>query len=110
MAPGEPTALITAAVLPFTVTWSGELTGMTGLGGNGFPGSGLGRVGPRLVAKKDKISPGVAGLEILTGADPFAWVKAGSPPVITISGCDIGMTYKTSRMCPPPIRRGLEGA
>ena len=62
-APGYPTAPSTSAGFPFTNTSTGELTTASGLVGNGWPGSRLGRVGPSPVANRDKISPAAAGLE-----------------------------------------------
>src|SRR5258708_5712434 len=65
-APGYPTAASTSAAFPFTVTSRGEFTTARGSEGNGWPGSRPGRVGPRPVANRDKISPAAAGLEVVT--------------------------------------------
>src|SRR5579864_6268291 len=76
-APGKPTAPSTSAASPFTITSTGELTTASGLLGNGWPGSRLGRVGPRPVANRDKTSPAAAGLEALTSEKSLECVTAG---------------------------------
>src|SRR5216684_5117939 len=76
-APGKPAAARTSARFPFTVTSIGELTKATGLDGNGWPGSTPGRVGPRPVAKRDKISPAVAGFVAVTREKSLEWVTVG---------------------------------
>src|SRR5579864_6526401 len=76
-APGYPTAPSTCADFPFTNTSTGELTTASGLVGNCWPGSRLGRVGPRPVANRDKTSPAAAGLEALTSEKSLECVTAG---------------------------------
>src|ERR1700730_10525725 len=68
--PGQPIALITLVGWPFTVTSTGELincSGFVGYGGNGWPGSTPGRVGPSPVAMVIRTSPAFAGLVAVTG-------------------------------------------
>jgi hypothetical protein len=68
----------------FTVTSTGELTAARGLDGNGWPGSTPGRVGPRPVANRDKISPADVGLYAETTVKSLECVTAGPLLVATI--------------------------
>ena len=100
----------TSADFPLTVTSMGELTTARGFDGNGWPGVRLVRVGPRPVANRDRISPAAAGLEALTSEKSLEWTTAGPSAVIIIVGHDIGTTYRTVNMCPPPFWRLFAGS
>jgi hypothetical protein len=85
-APGYPVALRTSAAFPLTVTSMGELTFAGGLDGNGWPGSTPGFTGPRPLAKRDRVSPAAAGLDVLTTEKSLEWVMAGPAGPIIIPG------------------------
>jgi hypothetical protein len=108
--PGYPTAPSTSADFPLTVTSMGELITAKRLDGKNWPGSGVGLVGPRPVARRDRISPAAAGFEALTSEKSLECAIAGPLPVITISGRESGMPYSTDAICPPPFWRRLAGS
>src|SRR5271154_5561839 len=107
---GSPTAPSTSASSPFTVTSTGEVTSAKGFDGNGWPGFSVALVGPRPVAKIDKISPAAAGFAALTSEKSLECVMAGPFAVIATSGRNAGITYSVNTTCPPPFARRLAGS
>src|SRR4051812_9739554 len=85
LVPRQPILFSTSAGLPFTVTSSGELTSWIGVSGNGVPGARPGRVGPRPVTDRIRVSPARPGLVAVTG-EKSPWNTAGPLAVVTISG------------------------
>src|SRR5215471_7515849 len=88
----------------------GEFTIADELDGKGWPGSRPGLVGPKPVANKDSTSPGVAGLDTVTTEKSVECVTAGPAGVVAISGRNIGMTWSTHLIFPPPLILRLDGS